>query len=86
MASVTELTENDLLNALREAFGSQGETQRWGMTTKELKKALGIGQQRIRDTLRELIDRGEVACHLTYMPSISGARMGVPEYYLVKKD
>ena len=86
MASITELTENELLQALRDAFGSQGETERLGMTVIELKSALGINDERVRKILRELITKGDVASRKIPHIAINGSRAWIPEYYLVKKD
>ena len=86
MASITELTENELLSALREAFGNQGETERLGMTVIELKSALGINGERVRIMLRVLVGNGTVACRKIPHIAINGSRAWVPEYYLTKEN
>ena len=82
--SIINWTEQQLLDALRDAI--RIEDERLGMTTRELVKALGIGQGKVRDIIRDLIDRGIVRSHSTYTTSISGARMAIPEYFLVKQE
>ena len=57
MAGTYEVTENDLLQAVMDAMG---ESDQPGMTAHDLAQALGITDDALRPSLKELLASGKV--------------------------
>ena len=83
MASISDFSENELLELLQNEQGG-GNSERRGMTVAEMRKATGRGAETIRNKIRDLLDAGLMEVNFVYITSINGQPRQVPEYCLVK--
>lgn len=80
------ITENTLLEAIRDALQTSEEGEEGVLTTPELSDLLGQGPRVVRKTLRELIDSGAVEATKATRANIAGYTQRLPAYRLKAKD
>ena len=78
MASISDFSENELLELLQKE--QVGSNERRGMTVTEMRKATGVGEQKLRQKIKDLIEGGLLEVHWVYITSIAGHPRQVPEY------
>lgn len=80
-----DITENDLIEALRQAAECGGDAE-GAISVDELRVALGWGKTRIREILRDLKMDGRLEIVWVPSESLDGKRIVKPAYRLVDKQ
>lgn len=83
MAATIDVTESELLEALRAAVATPDRGD--GMTTPELAQALGWSEQRVRDALRRLRAQGAIQPVRVPRETLAGVVQLVPGYRLAQR-
>ena len=83
MAGTIDMTESELLEALRAAVATPDRGD--GLTTPELAQALGWSEQRVRDALRRLRAQGAIQPVRVPRETLAGVVQLVPGYRLAQK-
>jgi len=83
MAATIDVTENELLEALRTAVSAPDQGD--GMTTPELARALGWSENRVRRALRRLRAQGAIQPVRVPRETLAGVIQLVPGYRLAQK-
>ena len=83
MAATIDVTENELLEALRAAVATPDRGD--GLTTPELARALGWSEHRVRAALRRLRAQGAIQPVRVPRETLSGVTQLVPGYRLAQK-
>ena len=83
MAATIDVTESELLEALRAAVATPDRGD--GLTTPELAQALGWSEDRVRRALRRLRAQGIVEPTRVRRETLSGVMQPVPGYRLVQR-
>lgn len=87
MESVTEIHEDELLDALKEALQSptapgQEQDSTGAKTSAELRAATGWGEKRLRRSLRALLQSDRLETTMIYRTNLIGVRAPTPAYRL----
>lgn len=81
----TEITEIELLEALRAALNEEGDHNPHGLTTEEIADAMKCNQRVVRELLRPLVRNGNIAPRRGRRMGIDGTMRPVPIYQLVQE-
>lgn len=79
-----KITESEILDALRTAAAT-GTNIEGASTSRELRRALGWGEKRMRDHLHNLKDRGQVTVVRVTREGLDGKPQLVTAYRLTPK-
>jgi len=74
------ITENELVEALRSAMGSQDEGPTDARTVQEIVNTIGRSERFVRDNVRKLIAEGRAELVRIKRPAIDGRIQSVPAY------
>lgn len=78
------MTEEELLDAVREALAQSAAQDSIGLTTRELADALGISQRHALAVIRDMVGKGTVEGFRGRRRNILGEYTMVPLYRLRK--
>jgi DNA-binding transcriptional regulator LsrR (DeoR family) len=76
------ITNNDLIDALREALRRDAQKGYEGMTRAEIAKAMKISKAKVGTMLTELHESGDLEVQHVYREAIDGISRPVPIYRL----
>lgn len=74
------MTENDLLEALRDALKAPTERPEGAHTVREIRAITGQAAETVCDALRRMIESGAVECVQVPQMRIDGRKTRVPAY------
>ncbi len=81
-----DITESEILEALRQAFSAVGEDAKNAYTTRELCLATGKGRESVCRAIGTLIDNGAVEATRVQRKRIDGTLIRVPAYRFTEEE
>lgn len=83
---MTEMTEAELLTALQESLRQAAEGPDGAMTTREIRKELGVGVRQAREIIRTLTEQGRIRPVRVKRPAIDGVMRPSTAYQMIPAE